>query len=70
MMHDQAQFRTLDRLRGLALRELIARRPFKRGGMDWEQHTVAAWTYLQMAMGKPAMDWTRTPPRVTVGAAQ
>ena len=67
MMHNQAQFCTLDRLRGLALPLLIERRPFNRGSLDWQYRTDAAWKYLQMAMGKPSMAWTNTPPRVTVG---
>ena len=32
-----------------------------------EYRRIVAWTYLQMAMKKPANKWTRTPPRVTVG---
>lgn len=39
----------------------------KRTGEGY--HQVVAWTYLQMAMGKPASQWNRVPPRVTVGAA-
>lgn len=34
-----------------------------------EYRRKAAWTYLQMAMRKPANTWTDTPPRVTVGGA-
>ena len=32
-----------------------------------EYRRISAWTYLQMAMRKPANSWTRTPPRVTIG---
>ena len=70
MMHDQAQFKRPTGYRGMALTQLMDRRPFKRGSADWEYRTIAAWVYLQMAMGRASCDWTRTPPRVTVGASQ
>lgn len=65
-MHSQAQFRKPTGYRGKALALLIERRPFNRGSLDWQYRTDAAWKYLQMAMGKPSMAWTNTPPRVTV----
>lgn len=54
-------------LRAKALAMLIDRRPFRRGGPDWEYRTITAWMYLQMAMGIPSIHRTRTPPPVTVG---
>ena len=67
MMHSQAHFARPTGYRGRALALLIERRPFNRGSLDWQYRTDAAWKYLQMAMGKPSMAWTNTPPRVTVG---
>lgn len=69
MMHHQSQFSRPAGYRGKALALLIERRPYRHGSLDWQYRTIAAWTYLQMAMGKPSMLWTRTPPRVTVGAS-
>ena len=53
--------------RAKALAMLVERRPFRRGGADWEYRTITAWRYLQMAMGIPSIHQTRTPPPVTVG---
>lgn len=58
-----------DQHRALALELLKQRRPYRSGSLDWQYHTTAAWMHLQIAMGKPSMLWTRTPPRVTLGAS-
>jgi hypothetical protein len=56
----------MDRLRKCALDTLKERRPFPVGSPDWQYRTRAAWTMLQIAMGKPANKRTHTPPPVTV----
>lgn len=60
---------TREHYRGLALDALKGRRPFPSGSHEADWRTQTAWTYLQMAMGKPSNDWTITPPRVTTGGA-
>jgi len=51
-------------LRDKALAMLIARRPYARNSLEWAWRTRAAWTYLQMSMGKAPHDWTDKPPPV------
>ena len=53
-------------MRQKALATLIERRGHAPGSADYQWRTRAAWKYLQMSMGRPAREWTDTPPPVTV----